>query len=29
MVALDKYNPNKPIAPIEMLHNYDKPGALP
>lgn len=28
-MALDKYNPNKPIAPMELLNNYDKPGQFP
>lgn len=27
--ALDRHNPTKPMAPLEMLHNYDKPGPLP
>lgn len=28
-MALDKYNPNKIIPPMEVLNNYDKPGSFP
>lgn len=24
--ALEKHNPNKIVPPLEVLHNYDKPG---
>ena len=27
-MALDKYNPNKPQNPMDLLHNYDKPGMM-
>lgn len=29
MYALNKYDPNRGVSPMEMLNNYDKPGALP
>lgn len=29
MYALNKYDPNKAVSPMELLNNYDKPGALP
>ena len=29
LTALEKHNPNKPIAPIDLLNNYDKPWPLP
>ena len=27
-LALEKHNPNKQIHPLDMLHNYDKVGAI-
>jgi hypothetical protein len=27
-MALDKHNPNKPINPLDLLNNYDKPGNI-
>jgi len=28
MNALEKHNPNKVIAPMDLLNNYDKPGGI-